>query len=219
MTPIKISGATGKNCNSINDDFLPTTEVFGGQMVYKKQGSDKEVWLEFRQEGLKGQWFIVSAEGKGGKSTGRYAYSTTGISALIGQTDWEVNDEDEKTQSQSLAFQQKNPEPLHDNFKHCVKETQIRLWCYRKVVHKAFCDTIAKFVRYQFPRRLKDHVETVIYKSLQVDAADGNGSSSPLALMAETEELSRKRKALQTSVRKHEEALKVMVDLKRQKLA
>jgi hypothetical protein len=59
----------------------------------------------------------------------------------------------------------------------------------------------------------------VIYKSLQVDAADGNGSSSPLALIAETEELSRKRKALQTSVRKHEEALKVMVDLKRQKLA
>ena len=78
---------------------------------------------------------------------------------------------------------------------------------------------MAKFVRYQFPRRLKDHVETVIYKSLQVDAEDvEDGSCQLLALMAETEELSTKRKALQTTLRKHDEALKVMMDLKRQKL-
>ena len=76
---------------------------------------------------------------------------------------------------------------------------------------------MAKFVRHQFPRRLKNDVETVIHKSLQVDAENANGSSSLLALMAETEELSRMRKVLQTSVCKHDEALKVMLDVKKGK--
>ena len=228
MTPVKISGATGNNCSKINGIFVPTTEVFGGQVVYQKQG-DEEVWLEYRNvagssEGT--QWWIVSTEGKGGKSSGRYAYSTTGLSALVGTTEWDVNSGGEFV-SGDLVLRQDKPEPLHNNFERSVKETQIRLWCYRKVVHKSFCDMVAKFVRYQFPRRLKDHVEAVIHKSLRVGAVDAdesaqeqaNGINSLLALMAETQELSGKRKSLQTSVRNHDEALKVMVDLKRQRLA
>ena len=108
----------------------------------------------------------------------------------------------------------------------------MRLWCYRKVVHKAFCDTIAKYVRYQFPRRLRDHVEEAIHASVSeppVEAADGGSSSSSasgsasvrretsllLHLMQETPELSKKRAALETSIRKLKEGLGVVKELKR----
>ena len=196
-------------------------------MVYQKQG-DEEVWLEYCASAL---WVIVSAEGKGGKSAGRYAFSMTANPILNENTSWGVWTgstflSEGEFEGQSLIVRHKEKpskatEPLHNNFERCVKETQIRLWCYRKVVHKAFADTMAKFVRYQFPRRLKDHVETAIHKSLQVGMDAFQGSSSPLllALMAETEELGRQRKTLQMSVRRHEEALAVMAELKKTLLA
>ena len=212
MSPVTISGTTGTYSSKINGVFAPTMEIFGGQVVYQKQG-DPDTWLEYRPTDT--QWAIVTAAGRGGKS-GVYAWSKSGNSQLCGTYDWGVGGA-----TQSLTLCQKPTavatEPLHNNFERCVKETQIRLWCYRKVAHKAFCDTMAKFVRHQFPRRLKNDVETVIHKSLQVDAENANGSSSLLALMAETEELSRMRKVLQTSVCKHDEALKVMLDVKKGK--
>lgn len=67
-----------------------------------------------------------------------------------------------------------NPVQLHDNFERSVRETQIRLWCYRKVVHKKYCDSIPHYVRLQFPRRLKDHAEMELYKSLLSNNDDDN---------------------------------------------
>ena len=105
----------------------------------------------------------------------------------------------------------------------------MRLWCYRKVVHKAFCDTMAKYVRYQFPRRLRDHVEEAIHAAVcepPTEAAVGGGSASALAsadretslllhLMQETPELSKKRKSLETSIKQLKEGLDVVNKLKR----
>ena len=240
-----ISGAVGINSGKVNGLYVATTEVFGGQTVYHKRQGDnsKQLWLEFRNDGddedeEEGQWVIVSAEGKGGKSAGRYAFLATERPKIWENSRWSVwngttlpePNPAGKFELQTLfARLQEQPMetaavPLHNNFERCVKETQIRLWCYHKVVHKAFCDTMAKFVRYQFPRRLKDHVEAAVHQSLQVEtegASALHGSTSPLllALMAETEELSRQRKTLQTSVRRHEEALAVMVELKKTMLA
>ena len=222
MAPITISGATGMYSGIINGVFMPTTEVFGGQTVYQKQGTE-DTWLEYRSTSE--LWGIVSTKSKGGKGNRFIAHSKAGNLQLCGTSDWVVSSIiNSSTDIQSLTLcQEKQPpkgtEPLHDNFEHSVNETQIRIWCYRKVVHKAFCDMMAKFVRYQFPRRLKDHVEAAIYNSLRVDADDAKDDSCQLlALMAETEELSRLRKSLQVSVRKHEEALKVIVDFKKRKL-
>ena len=214
MTAVTISGATGHYSGKINGVFAPTMEVFGGQPVYQKQG-DPDTWLEYRLTDK--QWAIVPTAWKGGNPN-KYAHSKSGTPQLCGTYDWQVVN---SSGTQSLTLCQKPSavaaEPLHDNFERSVKETQIRLWCYRKVVHKAFCDTMAKFVRHQFPRRLKNDVEAAIHKSLQVDVADAQGYSSLLALMAETEELSGLRKTLQISVHKYEEALKAIVDVKKGK--
>ena len=219
-TSVTISGAAKQS--AINGVYVPTADIFGGQVVYKSE--DADIWLEYHLNDAK--WYIVSEKGKGGTMMGQYAHSTISSVKLCGKHNWEIWQTD-KYVTESLTLCQEKPpamaaEPFHDNFERSVKETQIRLWCYRKVVHKAFCDTMAKFVRYQFPRRLKDDVEAAIHKSLLAGAEDAEESDKDscllLTLMAESEELSRKRKALQTSVRKHE-ALKVMMELKRQKLA
>lgn len=98
-----------------------------------------------------------------------------------------------------------------------MKEAQIRLWCYRKVVHKRFCDSIALFVRLQFPRRLNDHLETAIYKSLLAPDEDAAGKwkRSLPEMMAETADLAGKRQRLMVTIEKLTEALGVMVELKR----
>ena len=104
----------------------------------------------------------------------------------------------------------------------------MRLWCYRKVVHKAFLDTMAKYVRFQFPRRLRDQVEEAIHASVSEPPAEaaGGGSTSAsasagretsllLALMQETSELSKRRKGLETSIKQLKEGLDVVNKLKR----
>ena len=80
-----------------------------------------------------------------------------------------------------------------------VKELQVRLWAYRKVVHKRFCDQIAQRVRHQFPRRISEHLNSELRGRLL--------GTDFMRLMREPPEQALARQALEESVARLELSL------------
>lgn len=80
-----------------------------------------------------------------------------------------------------------------------VKELQVRLWAYRKVVHKRFCDQIGQRVRHQFPRRISEHLHSELRGRLL--------ATDYMRLMKEPPQLALLRQELTDSVKRLEESL------------
>jgi len=96
-----------------------------------------------------------------------------------------------------------------DNFSQAVLDTQLKLLCYRSVVHKRFIDQITSFVRLQFPRRLKQECAIFLQRAIltgeteggsPANAKGGVGMDRLTALMAEPVWQSTERNLLQTSI-------------------
>ena len=66
-----------------------------------------------------------------------------------------------------------------DNFSQAVLDTQIRLFCYRKVVHKRFIDQVVVFLRLQIPRRLRDKVESYLSRKVLDPQSNGQPADAP----------------------------------------
>lgn len=69
------------------------------------------------------------------------------------------------------------------NLDQSVEDFQVRIYCYRKVVHKRFCDSLAQYVRFAFLRRTKDGVVSYLTKQFLNDggaavAYDSDSDSS-----------------------------------------
>lgn len=80
-----------------------------------------------------------------------------------------------------------------------VKELQVKLWAYRKVVHQRFCDQIGQLVRHQFPRRINEHLNSRLQERLlEIDF---------MRLMSEPPEQAMLRQELEDSVRRLESSL------------
>lgn len=88
-------------------------------------------------------------------------------------------------------------------------DTQLKLLCYRSVVHKRFIDQITSFVRLQFPRRLKQECAIFLQRAIltgeteggsPANAKGGVGMDRLTALMAEPVWQSTERNLLQTSI-------------------
>jgi hypothetical protein len=80
-----------------------------------------------------------------------------------------------------------------------VKELQVKLWAYRKVVHQRFCDQIGQLVRHQFPRRISEHLSSRLQERLlEIDY---------MRLMSEPPEQAMLRQELEDSVRRLESSL------------
>ena len=230
-----ISGAIGAfeifaNADFVNGKYEPVEEVHGGELVYKKnQPTDqvREIWLEFNKVDIGSpSWALVTMSSRTDRAD-IVVLAFGGSSLPVGVSKgWTVYNgtkfvAQEQVTATKLASAPATTGLLHNNFERSVKETQIRLWCYRKVVHKCFCDSMAKFVRLHFPRKLKDHLEEAIFGSLvSEDHHPGTGGAIAgagfvLAMMAETTELATKRQRLTASSRKLSEALDVMTRLER----
>ena len=96
-----------------------------------------------------------------------------------------------------------------DNLGKAVLEVQIRLYCYRKVVHKRFIDQIACYLRLQFPRALREafavHLRRAVLSPV-IDDGDNEPPISLVSLMAEPSKQRNERDALVSSIKRLEEA-------------
>jgi hypothetical protein len=91
-----------------------------------------------------------------------------------------------------------------------VLDTQLKLLCYRKVVHKRFIDAVAGHVRLHFPRRLKDEIAGYLQRAILEGEEGGSGSGGGkkaakgverlAALMAEPPSQSAERAALAATI-------------------
>lgn len=90
------------------------------------------------------------------------------------------------------------------NMDHAVLETQMRLFCYRKVVYKRLLDQIAGCLRLHFPRYLRDEVGDRI-----IEALTGPASQEGLleTLMREPLAQARERAELVASIARLKEGL------------
>jgi len=103
---------------------------------------------------------------------------------------------DVKTQPQFNRSSRPSESPL---LFRTVKELQVRLWAYRKVVHKRFCDQMALFVRHQFPRRISEHLNTELQDRLL--------GADFMKLMAEPADQALRRQELEESIVRLESSL------------
>ena len=96
-----------------------------------------------------------------------------------------------------------------DNLGKAVLEVQIRLYCYRTVVHKRFIDQIACYLRLQFPRALREafalHLRRAVLSPV-IDDDDNEPPISLVSLMAEPSKQRNERDALVSSIKRLEEA-------------
>ena len=98
-----------------------------------------------------------------------------------------------------------------DNFARTVKETQIRLWAYRRIVHKRFCDQIVLYARYHFPSSLLAFKDKVMNIFLSSDSSSSeSGVESIFILMKEPHGQSKRREELVSSITRITEGLQVI---------
>ena len=222
---VTIAGVSG-GFAVINGTYVPSDEVYGGELVYKSnQGNN--CWLEF--DATEKYWRVCEMSERTNRSDFEdLAHGGTMLPFGVSKG-WKTFDgkcwvAQPQISANRAAIYQTTTFAQHNNFERAVKDTQIRLWCYRKVVHKCFCDTMAKFVRFHFPRKLKDHLEEKIHQSLmteedQPDTTDEghnvhqHGKRSLQDMMSETTDLADKRQRLTTSIAKLVLAKDVMAHL------
>lgn len=93
-----------------------------------------------------------------------------------------------------------------------VLDTQLKLACYRRIMHRRFIDQIGAFVRFHFPRRLKEEIAPYLQRTILAGGAaaptteggaggaGGGGIDRLMALMAEPVWQSTERNLLLTSI-------------------
>ena len=219
ITITSVNLASGLLADAVNGTYRPTPLEYGGKVVYRKNQAtyEKSTWLEYNE--VEKCWDIcIIPDRANRKDVKRMAFQTADNSNLVGSGEWRVGDTMTNVTLKVTSFSPP-AKPAHNNFERTVQETMIRLWCYQKVVCKCFCDTMAKYVREQFPRRLRDHLETAIYDSFRHQSGnaenDSHAQASLMALMVEPTELANKRQRLQISCEKFVEALDVLMKLER----
>ena len=94
------------------------------------------------------------------------------------------------------------PCPLdsEDAFEQALLDTQLKLLCYRKIVHKRFVDQVACLVRFHFPRRLRDEAADGLQRAVLATGPKGKLGDGLVALMAEPPEVGRERSGLTAAV-------------------
>jgi hypothetical protein len=93
-----------------------------------------------------------------------------------------------------------------DNFSQSVLDTQISLYCYRKVLLKRFVDQIIQYVRLAFPRSLASNVANVLFNGI-MSGSSGMSPTEELAyLMREDPRVAARRKDLLDSVSRLQKA-------------
>ena len=218
ITSVNPTSTTGLLVDVVNGTYHPTPMEHGGKVVYRKNqpAYEQPIWLECNETDK--CWDICIIPDRSNRNSKRVAFHCADTSNLVGVGEWRVAD---TMTNLTLKITSSAPSEklAHNNVERTVRETMIRLWCYQKVVCKCFCDNTAKYVREQFPRRLRDHLEAAVYDSFCHQAGkaenDSHAQAALMALMVEPIELANKRQRLQMSCDKFMEALDVLVNLER----
>jgi hypothetical protein len=106
-----------------------------------------------------------------------------------------------------------------DNKVRAIYELQIKLYSYRKVVLKRFCDTVIGYTRLAFPRYLRMNLLKFLmvrYITSEDTDMDGQESSDPslIDLVCEDPCLQERRAELQASMNNLRSGLKILTSLR-----
>ena len=144
---------------TMNDYFFATLDKVRGWKQRREEASaDKNAWLTPWEDDVVGK-------------------CCDGLDTPVSSTK-------KGAQPNTLAPRPADQSDAADNFSKAVLETQIRLYCYRKVVHKRFIDQIACYVRLHFSRALRDELTPHLRRAVLAPAsAQVGGAPIPLTTL------------------------------------